>query len=583
MSEERDPAECSKGLTPRWDRAYIPTSRYYESFREYDRKFLMTMTSGVHESFAKGKGLGLPSTVTMTLTSLIARAYETYRDETAIIAEGGSRTTYGELGAAARRLAGGLASIGIQQGDRVLVALANCSEYLLIDHALLSGGFVRVPLSYRLHDSEILGVAADSGTKLIFTESARVEALRAEIERRGMTTQVAVVDGDHASADHTLSALAEHEELPTASVTPEDLVWLPYTSGTTGEPKGVMVLHRGLMATIRNLMVELPCIDSSDVVLHIGPLSHLSGYLAMVYFTRGAAHITHAEFDAAATLRTIQEHRVTVMPSVPTIITMLLSEAETGAYDLSSLHTVLYGGSAIAPDRLARAVRSFGNVFIQGYGLTEVPFPLTSMSKESHRFDPEGPVPERLASAGRVTPFIDLMLADDEGNEVRPGEIGEIWARGDQIMAGYWNRPEATADVVKRQGWVATGDVGRLVDGYLHIVDRKKDMIVSGGFNVFPSEVENVISAVPGVREVAVVGTPDARWGEAVTAVVSLESGATVTAEDVVAACKASIAGYKKPQTVVFVDELPRTSSGKVLRREIRGQFWQGKDRHVGG
>jgi acyl-CoA synthetase (AMP-forming)/AMP-acid ligase II len=541
------------------------------------------MTSDAREAVSKSSHLGLPDRVTMTLTSLVARAYETYRDSTAIIAEDGSTTTYGELGAAARRLAGGLASIGLGQGDRVLVALGNRPEYLLIDHALLSGGFVRVPLSYRLHASEIVGVAADAGARLIFSESAKVDELRAEIERRGLRTQVAVVDGAHESADHVLADLKAHDEAPAAEVGPDDLVWLPYTSGTTGEPKGVMVLHRGLMATIRNLMVELPPIDPSDVVLHIGPLSHLSGYLAMVYFTRGAAHITRLEFDAAETLRTIQEHRVTVMPSVPTIITMLLDEAETGAYDLSSLHTILYGGSAIAPDRLARAVRSFGNVFVQGYGLTEVPFPLTSMSKESHRFNPDGPVPERLASAGRVTPFIDLMLADDEGNEVAPGEIGEIWARGDQMMAGYWNRPEATADVVKRNGWVATGDVGRLVDGYVHIVDRKKDMIVSGGFNVFPSEVENVISAVPGVREVAVVGTPDPRWGEAVTAIVSLEPGATVSAEDVVAACKASIAGYKKPQSVVFVDELPKTSSGKVLRRELRGQFWQGKDRHVGG
>ena len=539
--------------------------------------------SDAHEAISKSKGLGLPDRVTMTLTSLVARAYETYRDSTALIAEDGTTTTYGELGAAARRLAGGLGSIGIAQGDRVLVALGNRPEYLLIDHALLSGGFVRVPLSYRLHASEIVGVAADAGAKLIFSESAKVDELRAEIERRGLPTQVAVVDGVHEFADHLLADLAAHEEAPTAQVGPDDLVWLPYTSGTTGEPKGVMVLHRGLMATIRNLMAELPPIEPSDVVLHIGPLSHLSGYVAMVYFTRGAAHITHLEFDAAETLRTIQEHRVTVMPSVPTIITMLLDEAETGAYDLSSLHTIFYGGSAIAPDRLARAVKSFGNVFVQGYGLTEVPFPLTSMSKESHRFDPEGPVPERLASAGRVTPFIDLILADDEGNEVRPGEMGEIWARGDQVMAGYWNRPEATADVVKGSGWVATGDVGRLVDGYVHIVDRKKDMIVSGGFNVFPSEVENVISAVPGVREVAVVGTPDPRWGEAVTAIVSLEPGATVSAEDVVAACKASIAGYKKPQSVVFVEELPKTSSGKVLRRELRGQFWQGKDRHVGG
>lgn len=519
--------------------------------------------------------------VTMTLTSLIARAYQVYRDEIAIIPVDGATISYGELGSVARRLAGGLSQAGLVPGDRVVVALTNRPEYLIIDHALLSGGFVRVPLSYRLHTAEIVSVAGDAGARVIFTDGARAVDLCAEIERRGLDTLVATIDVE--AGDLTYAALLEHEELPAAQVSPQDLVWLPYTSGTTGEPKGVMVLQRGLMATIRNLLVELPPVETSDVVLHVGPLSHLSGYLAMAYFTRGAAHVTYANFDAVATLRAIERYSVTVMPSVPTIIAMLLDEAETGAYDLSSLHTIIYGGSAIAPDRLARAVNSFGEVFIQGYGLTEAPFPLASMSKKSHRFDPDGSIPERLASAGRVTPYIDLMLVDGEGMEVAPGEIGEIWARGDQMMAGYWNRPDATAAVVHEGGWVATGDVGRLVDGYLYIVDRKKDMIVSGGFNVFPSEVENVISAIPGVREVAVVGTPDARWGEAVTAVVALEKDSSLTKERIVAACKSAIAGYKKPQQVIFVAELPKTNSGKVLRRELRNRFWQDQQRHVGG
>jgi acyl-CoA synthetase (AMP-forming)/AMP-acid ligase II len=544
---------------------------------------ILTSNAEVRSAIEAQQGLGLPDRVSVTVTSLVARAYDVYRDEPALHHADGSVTTYGELGVAARRLAGGLAGIGMTRGDRALIALANQPEYLLIDHALLSGGYVRVPLSYRLHAVEIVGVAADSGAKVLFVEPTKLEEVRAEVVRRGLSADVVAVGGAHPLSDHDFEELRQGEELPTADVRPDDLVWLPYTSGTTGEPKGVMLAHRGLVATIRNLMAELPPIGPSDTVLHTGPLSHLSGYLALVYSTRGASHLMHRDVDPAATLRAIEQHRVTVMPSVPTIVTMLLAEAETGAYDLSSLHTVLYGGSAIAPDRLARAVKSFGNVFIQAYGLTEVPFPLASMSKDSHRFDPEGPVPERLASAGRVTPFIDLMIADDEGTEVKPGEIGEIWARGDQLMLGYWNRPAATAEVVKRDGWVATGDVGRLVDGYLHIVDRKKDMIVSGGFNVFPSEVENVISAVPGVREVAVVGVPDPQWSEAVTAIVSREPGATVSEEEIVEACRAAIAGYKKPRSVVFVDELPKTSSGKVLRRELRSQFWQDQDRQVGG
>jgi acyl-CoA synthetase (AMP-forming)/AMP-acid ligase II len=525
---------------------------------------------------------GLTDRVTLTITGLVARGYETYRDDVALIWADGSQLTYGELGAAARRLAGGLHGIGLRQGDRARVALANSPEYLIIDHALLSGGYVRVPLSARLHAAEIVAVIADSQSRLVFVDAARAGELRAELERRGLATEVVSV-GAAPEAHHDLTDLRGGPELPTADVTPDDIAWLPYTSGTTGEPKGVMVLHRGLMATIRNLMVELPPINPRDVVLHTGPLSHLSGYIALVYSTRGAAQLTLPTVDAAQTLQTIQDRRVTVMPSVPTIVTMLLPEAERGDYDLSSLHTVIYGGSPIAPDRVARAVKAFGSVFIQAYGLTEVPFPLASMSKQSHEFDPAGPVPERLASAGRITPFIDLMLADGDGNEVKTGDLGEIWARGDQLMAGYWNRPEATAEIVQRDGWVATGDIGRMVDGYLHIVDRKKDMIVSGGFNVFPSEVENVISAVPGVQEVAVIGVPHDRWGEAVAAVVVREPGASTTADDIVAACKAAIAGYKKPQAVHFVDELPKNGAGKMLRRELRDRYWSTQGRRVGG
>ncbi len=543
----------------------------------------MSQIDEIRAAVKQARAAGLADTVTLTVSALIARAHETYRDHVALIEPDGRTMTYGELGSAARRLAGGLASIGLTQGDRLLIAAANRSEYLIVDHALFTGGFIRVPLSYRLHAVEIAGVAADSGAKVLVVEPAIAADLRAELDARGLDVRVVSIGGEAPGADHTLVELMNGPEATPAHVESDDLVWLPYTSGTTGEPKGVMVLQRGLMATIRNLMVELPAMDTSDVVLHIGPLSHLSGYLALAYSTRGAAQLMHADFDVTSTLQAIEKHRVTVLPAVPTIISMLLDEAEQGRYDVSSLHTVLYGGSAIAPDRLARAIRCFGSVFIQAYGLTEVPFPLASLSKNAHAFDQDGAPPERLASAGRVTPFIDLRIVDDEGHDVATGDVGEILARGDQLMAGYWNRPDATADIVRQGGYVATGDVGRVVDGYLHIVDRKKDMIVSGGFNVFPSEVENIISAVPGVREVAVIGVPDPRWSEAVTAIVSRESGSDVTEEAIIDACRSTIASYKKPQRVLFVDDLPKTPSGKVLRRALRSQFWEGQERQIGG
>ena len=364
---------------------------------------------------------------------------------------------------------------------------------------------------------------------------------------------------------------------------PESLVWLPYTSGTTGQPKGVMVSHRALLACLRNLLVEMPPITPSDRVLHVAPMTHLSGYVGLACATRGAAQIPVAQFEPELVLRTIAEHRATVVPMVPTMINALLPAMEAQPHDVSSVHTILYGGSAIAPDRLARAVTAFGPVFVQGYGLTEVAFPLASLSKEAHVFDPRQPPPGRLASAGRVTPFVELKLVSPDGTIAPPGEPGEIVARGDVTMSGYWNRPDETMATLTDDGWVSTGDVGRFEDGFLHIVDRKKDMIVSGGFNIFPSEIENVISTLPGVDEVAVIGVPHERWGESVHAVIAVRPGATVTADDVDAVCRGRLASYKTPRSVEFVAEIPKTGTGKVMRRELREVVWQGHERRVGG
>jgi acyl-CoA synthetase (AMP-forming)/AMP-acid ligase II len=303
-----------------------------------------------------------------------------------------------------------------------------------------------------------------------------------------------------------------------------------------------------------------------------------------VYFVGGATHLTRARFDAAETLALIERHRVSILPMVPTMLNMLALAGEQVPGDYSSLHTIVYAGSAIAPDRLARARGVFGDVFVQFYGLSELPIPIACLSARDHSFDPAAGVPARLGSAGRLSPFVEVKLVDDNGAEVPPGEVGEITVRGEQTMMGYWGRPDATAEMIDADGWAGTGDLGRFdSDGYLYIVDRKKDMVVTGGFNVYPREIENVVSTLPAVAEVAVVGVRDEVWGESLKAIVVVRPGYSLTEDEVVAVCAENLAGYKKPRSVDFVTDLPKTGSGKIMRRSLRDRYWAGSDRQIGG
>lgn len=520
--------------------------------------------------------------VTMTLGSVFDRTYETHADSTAVIHPDGSTVTWSELGRRARRTANGLKHLGIASGDRVVVCTKNRPEFVELDHAMFAGGFIRVGLSYRLHPREVTSIIRDSGARAIAYDAESAAGIDPVLADEGIDIIRIGFDADHPGDVH-FPELQTGDEIEPVQVDPESVVWLPYTSGTTGQPKGVMVSHRALLSCLRNLLVEMPAITPSDRVLHVGPMTHLSGYVGTACAMRGAAQLTMAQFDPDTVLTEITKHAVTVLPMVPTMINAILPVIEAKPHDVKSIHTILYGGSAIAPDRLARAVAAFGPVFVQGYGLTEVAFPLASLAKESHIFDANGPLPSRLASAGRVTPFVELKLVTPDGELAAPGELGEIVARGDVTMSGYWNRPEDTAATLTEDGWVKTGDVGRMEDGFLHIVDRKKDMIVSGGFNIFPSEIENAISNLRAVKEVAVIGVPHERWGESVHAVIALHDGATLTEDEVTAACRERLASYKTPRSIEFIAEIPKTGTGKVMRRELRDAAWAGRERRVGG
>ncbi|ALJ20852.1 class I adenylate-forming enzyme family protein [Microbacterium sp. No. 7] len=513
-----------------------------------------------------------------TIASVFRRGYVEFADRPAVFELDGSVTTYAELGRAARRLVSGIDAAGIRKGDRVVVLTKNRSECFTIDHALAIGGFVRVALSYRLHAREVTEIISDCGASLVIIDGERAHDLLPELAG----FEGVVVCLDRVEGVRHFSELVGDVEADDVDIRPSDLVWMPYTSGTSGRPKGVMHSHRSLLAILRNIAAELPDASADDRLVHVAPVTHLSGYAMMVYFLKGASHLALGEFSPAEYLSVVERTGATVLPLVPTMINMLLPVVDERKPDLSAVRTVIYGGSAIAPDRLARAIAAFGPVFIQYYGLTEMPYN-ASLSMSDHVFDPALPAPRRLASAGHVSPYVDYRLVDDDEEPVAVGDPGELQVRGDAGMVGYWNLPDETAKTILPGGWISTGDVGQLIDGFLTIVDRKKNMIVSGGFNVYPTEVENVIYTIEAVHEVAVVGIPSAQWGETIHAVVSLKPGHELTLEEIDRVCLGALAAYKRPRSVEFVDELPKTGTGKILHREIRERYWQGQQRRVGG
>lgn len=519
--------------------------------------------------------------VDVTVADLYERAYREFGSRVAV-RDGDHALTYRELGDRVHRIVGGLTELGLRRGDRGVLLLANGPEFFEAEHALFVGGFVRTALSVRLHLREVVHILTDCAASVVFAGPDWAERLAGVRDQLPALRSVVTVGGG--PGDTTLAALRAADPAPPARPGAGDPAAILYTSGTTGLPKGATLSHANWVAMVRNELVELPPGTDGDLVLHVAPLSHLSGYVAPAFFVRGATHLTRAKFDAAETLELIERQRVTILPMVPTMLNLLVLAAEQRPGDYSSLHTVVYAGSPIAPDRLARARAVFGDVFIQFYGLSELPIPIACLSARDHAFDPADGIPPRLASAGRVHPFVEVKLVDELGEEVPPGGIGEITVRGDQMMMGYWNLPDATAAMIGPDGWAGTGDLGRFdEDGYLYIVDRKKDMVVTGGFNVYPTEIENVVSTLPAVSEVAVVGVPDEMWGESLKAVVVVRDGHAVTAEEIVAVCAEHLAGYKKPRSVEFVAELPKTGSGKILRRQLRDRYWSGSDRKVGG
>jgi len=511
----------------------------------------------------------------MNVGQLLANSARRFPDRPAVT-WGVHTRTYGELDRRTNALARALGSLGVARGDRVCVLMRNRPEMLEAMFACFKGGFCVVPLNSRFTPEEVAFHVEDAGARAVLTDAEGAPVVAGASVPAGRVV-VAGGDGAGQSAGHL-----DHDELiagadrapVAADVGRDDLAWLFYTSGTTGHPKGAMLTHGVLGFVVASWLADLTPLDERDVTLHAAPLSHGAGFHALAATARGARQVipAGAHFEPRAILELLARERVTNTWLVPTQIVMLLDALDGARAELPDLRAVVYGGAPFAPADLRLALETFGPVLVQLFGQGETPMTATVLSARDHAAALAGDRPERLSSAGVARPGTDVRILGEGDAELPAGEVGEVCVRGGAVMAGYWRRPEDTAATL-RNGWLHTGDLGRMDEqGYLYLLDRAKDMIISGGSNVYAVEVEAVLAEHPAVHEVAVVGTPDRTWGEVVTAVVVPREGvATADLGKVLAEhCGAVLAGYKRPRRFVFRQSLPRNSYGKVLKRELR-------------
>ncbi|PTT10549.1 long-chain-fatty-acid--CoA ligase [Caulobacter sp. HMWF025] len=491
--------------------------------------------------------------------------------------------TWSQTQARVARLAGGLGAMGVQRGDRVAILALNSDRYTEFLSAVWWAGAVVVPMNIRWTAEENAYSLRDSGTRVLFVDRAFASVAAACRAMCPDLEQVVWSDDGPAPEGlrHYEDLITAHDPAPDAGAGGEDLAGLYYTGGTTGFPKGVMLPHRALW--YNNLVCAMLLgVGPDDVVLHAAPMFHMAdSCLGGGASIMGATHAYVPRFDAEAVMAAIETRAVTHTVMVPTMIAMLLQHPAFDTERLRSLRAIGYGGSSISRGVLAEALVKLPHVrFVQIYGQTEMAPVITALPPGDHVL--EGPRAVRLASAGRPAPGCEVRIVDEAGVDAAPGEVGEIIARSPGVMHGYWNQPEQTATTI-RDGWVHTGDGGyQDPDGYIFIVDRLKDMIVTGGENVFSAEVESAISTHPAVAQVAVIGVPCPRWGEQVHAIVVPRPGHAPTQDEVLAHCEPLLANYKRPRGVTFrIEALPLSGAGKVLKRELRAPFWDGQTRNV--
>ena len=510
----------------------------------------------------------------MNVGHILSTAAEHHPEQAAFI-WGDQVTSYSQANTRADALAAGLRELGLKPGERVGILMWNCPQLLESFFATWKAGGCIVPLNARLVADEVTYHLEDPrAIAVVFGEEFR--EMMAQIRERLPSVRHFVCTGK------PLPGQIAYEELlgshigsaaPAVDVDDHDLAWLFYTSGTTGRPKGAMLTHGNLTFMAVGWVADLMHLEPEDVGLHAAPLTHGAGFHSLALALKASPQVilkSH-RFDVETFCAMVAKHRVTNTWVVPTQIKMLMKYPELKKWDLSSLKWLVYGGSPMYIEDLKEALRGIGPVFVQLYGQGETPMTGTYLRPKEHVT--EGPESQRLASCGRARSGIEVRILGEDDRELPRREVGEICVRGPTVMKGYWERPEATAESL-RSGWLHTGDVGYMDEhGYVYILDRTKDMIISGGSNIYPREIEEVLLQHPAISEVCVIGVPDELWGEAVMAVVVPKQEAQVTPEEIIAFAGERMASYKKPKSVDFVTELPKSAYGKILKRELRARY----------
>jgi long-chain acyl-CoA synthetase len=503
----------------------------------------------------------------MNIASLFLRAGRTHADLPAVALGPDVLLSYGQLVRRGAVLAGQLsAAFGLAPGDRVALVMKNVPEYVELLLAGWHAGLTMVPANAKLHPRELKYILGHSGARVAFVTADLIDAvgpLEASVETLEWIVEVG-------SAGYR--RLLEGDPAPMIEVAPDDVAWLFYTSGTTGRPKGAMLSHRNLLAMTLSYFADVDQVAPGDAILHAAPLSHGSGCYVLPHAAQAACQVIPASggFDPAEIFDLFQAHPGTTMFAAPTMVKRLAEHPGAARSHHPGLKTIVYGGGPMYLADLDRAHDVFGHRLAQIYGQGESPMCITALDKRAHADTAHPRHRERLASAGTAQTVVEVMVADADDRPVATGELGEVLARGDSVMRGYWQNPEASAETLKG-GWLHTGDVGSIdADGFLTLRDRSKDLIISGGANVYPREVEEVLLRHPAVAEVSVIGAPDPKWGEAVVAFVVPAEGRPVAAGDLDAHCLAEIARFKRPKDYRFVDALPKNNYGKVLKTALR-------------
>ncbi|WP_284263323.1 class I adenylate-forming enzyme family protein [Roseicyclus amphidinii] len=497
----------------------------------------------------------------MNIAHWLDRTARVAGDSPALLSGAEVDADYTRFHARAAGLAGALVAQGVAPGDRIAVFARNCTDYLVALFGIWTAGAVAVPINAKLHPREAAFILNDSGATRAFTSAELTGPLSAET--------ALPLTPLHSEAFAALTAVSP---APVADRRAGDLAWLFYTSGTTGKPKGVQITHGMLAATSACYPLDVDPVTSHDAALYAAPMSHGAGLYAPIHVRMGARHLVPPSggFDAAEVLALSQAHGPTSMFMAPTMVRRLTDAAKARGCSGEGIRTIVYGGGPMYRADIEEAVALFGPKFVQIYGQGECPMAITALGRAdvADRSHPDWRA--RLASVGRAQSLVEVAIGDHGGQPLPPGEIGEIMVRGAPVMPGYWQNPDATAKTLK-DGWLMTGDMGHLdADGYLTLADRSKDVIISGGTNIYPREVEEVLLTHPSVHEVSVVGRPSAEWGEDIVAFVVMAPGHTLDPAALEAHLLTELARFKRPKAYVALPELPRNNYGKILKTDLR-------------